>query len=105
MRLVSINAWGGAMYGQFAAWLPQINPDVLCVQEVTHTHGHTGWTSFDDGDHALPQRADLLTDVRRLLPRHQAFFAASDAGPVGDATGVTHQQSSASAPSSTTRSR
>ena len=80
------------MYGQFAAWLPQINPDVLCVQEVTHTHGHTGWTSFDDGDHALPQRADLLTDVRRLLPRHQAFFAASDAGPVRDATGVTHQQ-------------
>jgi len=92
VRLVSINAWGGAMYGQFAAWLPQINPDVLCVQEVTHTHGHTGWTSFDDGDHALPQRADLLTDVRRLLPRHQVFFAASDAGPVRDATGVTHQQ-------------
>jgi endonuclease/exonuclease/phosphatase family metal-dependent hydrolase len=92
VRLVSINAWGGAMYGRFAAWLPQITPDVLCVQEVTHTHGHTGWTAFDDGDHALPQRADLLADIRGLLPRHHAFFAAGDAGPVRDATGVDHQQ-------------
>jgi endonuclease/exonuclease/phosphatase family metal-dependent hydrolase len=92
VRLVSINAWGGAMYGRFAAWLPQVDPDVLCVQEVTHTHGHNGWTSFDDGDHALPQRADLLADIRGLLPHHQAFFAASDAGPVRDATGVIHRQ-------------
>jgi len=94
VRLVSINAWGGAMYGQFAAWLPQINPDVLCVQEVTHTHGHTGWTSFDDGDHALPQRADLLTDVRQagdlavlcgdlnLLPHSETFDVLREAGLV-----------------------
>src|SRR6478752_1052209 len=80
------------MYGRLAAWPPRIAPDVLCVQEVTRAHGQTGWTSFDDGDHALPQRADLLADIRQLLPDHQAFFAVSDSGPVRDATGSSHQQ-------------
>ena len=81
-----------SFYTEFPAWFAKELPDVLCVQEVTHTHGHTGWTAFDDGDHALPQRADLLADIRGLLPRHQAFFAASDAGPVRDRNGVDRRQ-------------
>ncbi|RKS75597.1 endonuclease/exonuclease/phosphatase family metal-dependent hydrolase [Motilibacter peucedani] len=87
MRVVSLNAWGGALWDELAAWLPTMNADVLCLQEVTRTSGLSGWTAFSDGEHTLPQRADLFDDVRGVLPRHYAQFAASDAGPVRDGAG------------------
>jgi len=40
----------------------------------------------------LPQRANLFDDVRAVLPRHQAMFLASAAGPEHDASAGTHQQ-------------
>jgi endonuclease/exonuclease/phosphatase family metal-dependent hydrolase len=98
MRIVSLNAWGGAMFDPLAAWLPQCGSDVLCLQEVTRTAGRTGWTRFDDGERQLPQRANLFDDVGALLPRHQAQFVASDAGPVmpsdghGDGIGAVWRQ-------------
>lgn len=92
MRIVSLNAWGGALYDSLAGWLPRTGADVVCLQEVTRTPGLGGWTHFDDGEHTLPQRANLFDDVRRALPHHQAAFLASDAGPVCDADGGRHQQ-------------
>lgn len=92
VRIVSINAWGGAMYDELAAWLPTLDVDVLCVQEVTRTPGVTGWTEFSDADRTLPQRADLYADLRALLPAHHATFVASDAGPVTAADGSEHAQ-------------
>lgn len=86
MRIVSLNAWGGAMFNELGAWLPTCGADALCLQEVTRTPGLGGWTHFDDGEHPLPQRADLFEDVRALLPHHQGVFLASDAGPVHDST-------------------
>jgi hypothetical protein len=64
----------------------------LCLQEVTRTPGLGGWTSFDDGERRLPQRANLLDDIRRALPRHQALFLPSDAGPVVDGEGGVRRQ-------------
>jgi endonuclease/exonuclease/phosphatase family metal-dependent hydrolase len=92
VKIVSLNAWGGAVFGAMSEWIPQVNCDVLCLQEVTRTPGLTGWTSFEDGERSLPQRADLFRDVRQLLPRHQAWFVTSDSGPVLDASRQTHQQ-------------
>jgi endonuclease/exonuclease/phosphatase family metal-dependent hydrolase len=92
VRIVSLNAWGGAVFETLVAWLPQIGCDVLCLQEVTRTPGLTGWTTFRDAERALPQRASLFDDVRRLLPGHQGWFVASDAGPVLDGNGKRHQQ-------------
>jgi endonuclease/exonuclease/phosphatase family metal-dependent hydrolase len=92
MRIVSVNAWGGARYDDLAAWLPTAEADVVCLQEVTRTAGLGGWTSFADGERSLPQRANLHDDVRRLLPSYDALFLASDAGPVTDDTGQRHQQ-------------
>ena len=90
MRIISLNAWGGAMFDDLAPWVTTCGADVLCLQEVTQTAGAGGWTQFDDADRSLPQRANLLDDVRSLLPRHHALFTASDAGPVqGDRS---HQQ-------------
>lgn len=82
MRIVSVNAWGGALFDSLNAWIPTSGADVLCLQEVTRTPGHGGWTRFDDNERALPQRANLFADVSALLPHHQALFLASDAGPV-----------------------
>jgi endonuclease/exonuclease/phosphatase family metal-dependent hydrolase len=92
MRIVSLNAWGGAMFDPLIEWLPGCGADVVCLQEVTRTPGLDGWTNFDDGERTLPQRANLLDDVRAALPRYQAVFVASDAGPVRDSGGDVHRQ-------------
>ncbi|WP_312874870.1 endonuclease/exonuclease/phosphatase family protein [Actinomadura litoris] len=92
MRIISLNAWGGAMFDALAPWLDTCGADVLCLQEVTRTPALGGWTRFDDADRSLPQRADLLADVRARLPRHQGLFAVSDAGPVQDHEGRRHRQ-------------
>ncbi|GAA4219183.1 endonuclease/exonuclease/phosphatase family protein [Actinocatenispora rupis] len=92
MRIISLNAWGGAMFDDLTPWIATCDADVLCLQEVTHTPGLDGWTAFEDADRALPQRANLLADVRARLSRHHALFTASDAGPVHDRDGHAYRQ-------------
>lgn len=92
MRVISINAWGGAMFDNLADWLPTCDADVLCVQEVTRTPGLSGWTRFEDQERTLPQRANLFADIAAALPHHQATFVASDAGPVWDSENRRHVQ-------------
>jgi endonuclease/exonuclease/phosphatase family metal-dependent hydrolase len=92
VRIASVNAWGGALSDELVTWLPSSGAHIVCLQEVTRTPGLTGWTRFDDGERTLPQRADLMDDVRVALPRHQAFFVTSDSGPVYDGTGDRHRQ-------------
>lgn len=92
MRIVSLNAWGGARYDDLVAWLPGAGADVLCLQEVTRTPGLGGWTRFEDDARVLPQRADLMADVEAALPGHAGWFAVSDSGPVADDAGRVHRQ-------------
>ena len=92
MRIVSLNAWGGALFDELGGWLPGSGADVLCLQETTRTRGLTGWTTFADGVRSLPQRADLFGDVQALMPHHLALFDPSDAGPVVDDEGARYRQ-------------
>lgn len=92
MRILSLNAWGGAVFDELAQWLLSVDADIVCLQEVTRTASLSGWTTFEDAERTLPQRADLFNDVSRLLPDHQAHFVASDAGPVIDPEGNEHLQ-------------
>jgi endonuclease/exonuclease/phosphatase family metal-dependent hydrolase len=92
LRVIFLNAWGGALFEDLTNWIPTAAADILCLQEVTRTADLSGWTNFRDGARSLPQRADLFDDVRRLLPGHQALFDASDAGPVADDLGQVHRQ-------------
>ena len=70
------------MWDALAAYLPYVNADLVALQEVTRTPGIRGWTRFEDGDRALPQRANLLADVVAVLPDHEPWFTVSDIGPV-----------------------
>jgi endonuclease/exonuclease/phosphatase family metal-dependent hydrolase len=92
VRIVSLNAWGGAMFEPLAEWLPRCGADVVCLQEVTRTPGLEGWTRFDDAERTLPQRANLFDDVRAALPRCRGEFVASDAGPVYDPQSRTYRR-------------
>jgi endonuclease/exonuclease/phosphatase family metal-dependent hydrolase len=92
VRIISLNAWGGAMFDELARWLDTCDADILCLQEVTHTPAVRGWTRFDDAERSLPQRADLLADVRARLPHHHGLFTASDSGPVQGHDHRSHQQ-------------
>lgn len=90
MRIVSLNAWGGGMWDELAAWLPRVGADVVCLQEVVRSDGLQGWVTYADDDRTLPQRADLFADVADRLPRHQGTFLTSDRGPVTGTDGATH---------------
>ena len=92
MKIISLNAWGGAMFDSLVEWLPDCGADILCLQEVTRTNGLCGTTRFDDGERSLPQRANLYADVCATLPNHQGVFLTSDSGPVYDEIGNRHQQ-------------
>jgi endonuclease/exonuclease/phosphatase family metal-dependent hydrolase len=76
LRLISLNAWGGRLYEPLARYLRDADPDVLCLQEVTHSpEASDDWLVYRDGDFELPQRASLYQDVKRLLPDHEAMFS------------------------------
>jgi len=92
MRILFLNAWGGAEFDQLQEWLPQVKADVICLQEVTRTPGFAGWTQFTDGERTLPQRADLFRDMKELLRSHEGQFVTSDSGPVYDHEGNPHRQ-------------
>ncbi|GAB2673008.1 endonuclease/exonuclease/phosphatase family protein [Thalassiella azotivora] len=92
MRILSVNAWGGVMLDELTAWLPTVDADVVCLQEMTRTPGLRGWTRFEDAARTLPQRADLVADVGAALPRHVPWFTVSDSGPVRDDAGRVHRQ-------------
>src|SRR5262245_44678889 len=63
MRILSLNAWGGRLSDRLIAYLVEADPDVLCLQEVTHTRGvRSEWLLYRDHGVELPQRANLFAE-------------------------------------------
>lgn len=88
MRIVSLNAWGGKVWGALSGWLGALDPDILCVQEVTRAPvASPDWLTYVDPYRHLDQRADLFGDVSALLPDHQAYFAPATRGTLSDGQG------------------
>ncbi|MDV8021485.1 endonuclease/exonuclease/phosphatase family protein [Rhodococcus sp. IEGM 1330] len=92
MKIVSINAWGGAMFDELVAWLETVDADVICLQEVTRTAHRSGWSTFADGERTLPQRLSLYDDVSAVLTGYTPYFVVNDAGPVTDGEGAELRQ-------------
>ncbi|MGI3169553.1 endonuclease/exonuclease/phosphatase family protein [Pseudooceanicola sp. C21-150M6] len=81
MRIVSLNAWGGRLYEDMLAWLREVQPDVLCLQEVIHVEGSpSDWLKYRDDGADLLQRANLLNEVAQALPGHQVIFCPAARG-------------------------
>lgn len=85
MRILSLNAWGGRLWDQMKPYLAEMDPDVLCLQEVTHTPAASSdCLVYRDHGIELPQRANLFQDVSQLLANHQAFFCPAARGDLWD---------------------
>lgn len=85
MKIMCLNGWGGKLHEAMLPYLAAITPDILCLQEVIHSPS-TGkdWLTYRDGDHILPQRANLFRDVTAALPNHVAFFCPAAQGVLWD---------------------
>lgn len=85
MRILSLNAWGGRLHAPLLAYLADDPPDILCLQEITHTpQSDKDWLDYRDGALVLPQVANLLRDIRRVLPRHMVSFCPAAQGDLWD---------------------
>lgn len=85
MQIMSLNAWGGALTDVLLPYLRTEQPDVLCLQEVTHSPATAKpWLEYRDGTHTLPQRTNLFSDVAAALPGHLATFSPAAQGVLWD---------------------
>lgn len=85
MRILCLNTWGGRLHDRLLPFLAGSGADILCLQEVVHSPA-TGkdWLTYRDGDHVLPQRANLFADLRAALPDHDGQFCPAAQGQLWD---------------------
>lgn len=85
MRILCLNAWGGTLQDRLLPYLAAADADVLCLQEVIHSPATQAEVlTYRDGDHVLPQRANLFRDVGQVLPDHVGFFCPAARGVLWD---------------------
>ena len=85
LQIMCLNGWGGKLHEALLAYLGETAPDVLCFQEVIHSPAsEKEWLTYRDGDHILPQRADLFRDVASALPEHVGIFCPAAQGVLWD---------------------
>jgi endonuclease/exonuclease/phosphatase family metal-dependent hydrolase len=91
MRILSLNCWGGKLHAPLIDYLASVDADVLCLQEVVNTPGSSdAELIYRDGDHVLNQRTNLFSDIKRVLPQHEARFFPAARGVLYDGEGRTH---------------
>jgi endonuclease/exonuclease/phosphatase family metal-dependent hydrolase len=85
MRILCLNGWGGTLWDELDRYLRAEQPDVLCLQEVVHSPmTEEAWLTYRDGDHVLPQRANLFREVCAALPGHRGSFCPAAQGVLWD---------------------
>jgi endonuclease/exonuclease/phosphatase family metal-dependent hydrolase len=85
LHIMCLNGWGGRLYLDLLPYLAASAPDVLCLQEVVHSHStEKDWLNYLDGDHVLPQRANFFRDVCNALPDYVATFCPAAQGVLWD---------------------
>jgi len=85
MRILCLNGWGGRLHDRLVSYLCEVDPDILCLQEVVHTPSlRKPWLLYRDDGAELPQRANFYSDIRDALPHHSAYFAPAAQGALWD---------------------
>jgi endonuclease/exonuclease/phosphatase family metal-dependent hydrolase len=93
MRVLSLNAWGGALHADLLDYLVAEDADVYCLQEVPRAAGtQSQWSTYVDGDVRLEQRTDLYGELRAALPEHDGFFYPTARGHLIDGAGPRWQE-------------
>jgi endonuclease/exonuclease/phosphatase family metal-dependent hydrolase len=85
VKITCLNCWGGKLHEELLTYIKTNAPDILCLQEVIHSpESEKEWLTYRDGDHILPQRANLFRDVSKALPDHVAVFCPAAQGVLWD---------------------
>lgn len=85
LQIMCLNGWGGKLHEVLLPYLAETAPYILCLQEVIHSPAsEKDWLTYRDGDHILPQRANLFRDVSAALPGHVAAFCPAAQGMLWD---------------------
>lgn len=78
MQVMCPSGWGGTLAGDLLPYLTEAAPDVLCLQEVIDSpETDKALLTDHDGDHILPQRANLFREVSPALPDRAASVRLS----------------------------
>lgn len=83
MRIALLNAWGGRLHDRVLAFLPDLDADVLCLEEVVHTPAAPAAVmDYRDPEvgTVLPQRARMFEEIAEALPGHRATFCPAARG-------------------------
>lgn len=69
MKLISLNTWGGKIFEPLIDFIKQQLPstDIFCFQEIYNT-------SSDIKQYKNLIRANLLNEIKKILPDYQVFF-------------------------------
>jgi len=71
------------MHGEMQAWLAEVQPEILCLQEVIHVADTPSeWLDYRDDGRDLLQRAEMLADLAAALPGHDITFCPAARGPL-----------------------
>lgn len=70
MKLISLNLWGGRIYGPLVNFLKEQSKevDIFCFQEIYHN------ATDKMSDEVRNPRLKLFTELQELLPEYNAFF-------------------------------
>ena len=85
MKIICLNGWGGKLHEELLPPVETTAPDILYLQEVIHSlASDKDWLIYRDGDHILPQRANLFRYISKALPDHVAIFCPAAQGVLWD---------------------
>lgn len=91
IRVVSINIWGGRVYDTLMEYLPQVNADVYCLQEVYNAPVPLPeWLTFEVifREPEAPVRPNLFQEIANILPEHRGFYYPAARGFLHDGAPV-----------------
>ncbi|MEL6619861.1 MAG: endonuclease/exonuclease/phosphatase family protein [Pseudomonadota bacterium] len=85
MDILCLNAWGGKLHDDLLPYLAGVDADVLCLQEVIDSPATDALAlTYRDGNHVLPQRANLFSELCAVLPGHRGTFCPAATGQLWD---------------------
>ncbi|WP_320199093.1 endonuclease/exonuclease/phosphatase family protein [Agrobacterium sp. rho-13.3] len=85
MRILSLNAWGGTFHHEMVAYLKDVDPDVICLQEVIRSEKRlSDWLVYRDHGVELQQRGNMFEELRAAFPQHDIHFCQSMRGELYD---------------------